>query len=62
MKLKEIEKLQTKLFNKLATKNLSFDELLNLLNKTELPEARATILDVMEIYHGNDFMKWIMGM
>lgn len=62
MKVKEMEKLQTKLFNKLATKNLSFDELLNLLNKTELPEARATILYFMEIHHGNDFMNWIMGM
>ena len=55
----EIRKLQTQLYNSLTSKNLTFNELVNLLDKTELPEARDVILDVMEIQYKSQFINWL---
>lgn len=52
-----MKELQEKL--KEMLKGYSFNELVDLLNKTELPEARGTILDAMEEYHKEEFYKWL---
>ena len=49
--------LQNKLLENL--KGYDFNELENLLNKTNLPEAREVILNAMEKYHEKQFYKWL---
>ncbi len=52
-----MEELETKLIEML--KGYNFKEMEKLLNKTELPEARGAIMDAMEKYHEEEFVKWL---
>lgn len=52
-----MKELQLKLINNL--KGYSFKEMKELLNNTKLVEAREAILNAMEKYHNEEFMKWL---
>ena len=52
-----MEKLKEKLNQ--AISKLTFNELVELLNKTEIPEARGVILDKMETNYPMQFEKWL---
>lgn len=54
MKMKE---LQNKLIEML--RGYSFEELEKLLNSQSEPEARGAIMDAMEKYHEEQFIKWL---
>lgn len=52
-----MEELKTKLKNNL--RDLTFNEIIEILNKTELIEAREIILDVLSEKYPIEFEKWI---
>ena len=52
-----MKELQKKLIEML--KGYSFKEMEDILNRTELPEARGAILEAMEKYHKVEFNKWL---
>ena len=54
-----MKELQNKLVKNL--KGYSFKELEDLLNKNELPEVREAIMNAMEKYYEEEFIKWIEG-
>jgi len=52
-----MKKLQKQLIENL--KGYEFEELLKMLNDNEVPEIREAIIDAMEKYHNEKFMKWL---
>ena len=52
-----MKELQEKLIENL--KGYSFDEILELLNKQEVPEVREALMNAMEKYHKERFYKWL---
>jgi uncharacterized protein (UPF0147 family) len=52
-----MKQLQKQLIENL--KGYEFEELLKMLNDNEVPEIRKAIMDAMEKYHNEKFMKWL---
>lgn len=52
-----MKQLQKQLIENL--KGYEFEELLKMLNDSEVPEIREAIMDAMEKYHNEKFMEWL---